>query len=176
MTAPIRTDIRDGLESMRDTMVDLVFISFLNEWILKSVRQLKGYAQHEKTYRFGIALRDTLCYHLGITFAMTSIATVFALIPACLKQEITAVRAHHDLVELSLNELVPVHLMDFASAHADSALSAEFSGIDRTTADVLLDWKKGRKKKDKHGVRLPRPNHITGSDAVTPRRKNTYRS
>lgn len=56
---------------------------------------------------------------------MASVPAVFTLIANRIEQEVAAERAQHDLIKLFLDELVAVHLMDFALAFPDSTLSPE---------------------------------------------------
>lgn len=123
-------------------MVDFVFVSFLEVRMYCVSRKELDHGQNEcevPTYRLRIAFRDTLRDYLWIALTMARISTILTLIPARLQQEVTAICAHHYLVELPLDKLVSIHLMDFAMSHADCALSPKFSGIDGTTADVLFD-------------------------------------
>lgn len=70
---------------------------------------------------------------------MAGVSAVFALISGSLQQEIAAVRAHHDLVELARDKLVPIHLVYFTRTHAHGALTAQLPSIQRTSADIFLD-------------------------------------
>lgn len=71
---------------------------------------------------------------------MATVAAVFALITR-VDKEFAAVRALHELVELSLDKLMPVHFVDFALAHAHGTLTPETSGhsVERPLADIFLD-------------------------------------
>ena len=70
---------------------------------------------------------------------MAGVPTVFALIAGRIEQELVAERAEDDLVELPLDELVAVHLVNFALALTDSALTTETPCIQRAFPDILLD-------------------------------------
>jgi hypothetical protein len=69
------------------------------------------------------------------------VPAVLALVAVGGDEELVAEGAEDDLEELSLDELVAVHLVDLALALLDGALTTEPSGdaIDGTTTDVLLD-------------------------------------
>lgn len=79
----------------------------------------------EITHGIGIALANTLGDHLGITFLMTGISAVLALIPFASEEEFLAQGAHNRLVELTMDEFVTVHLVHVSLAFPDRALSAE---------------------------------------------------
>ena len=70
---------------------------------------------------------------------MASVSTVFALIADAIEEEFATEGTHDDLIELSSNELVSVHFVDFVLAFADGALTSKTS-IQRTFAQVLLDY------------------------------------
>jgi len=70
---------------------------------------------------------------------VTSISTVFALVSRSIEQEFAAKRAQYKLIELLLNKLVAVHLMDFALAFPDGALTTETARrVERTLPDVFF--------------------------------------
>jgi hypothetical protein len=72
---------------------------------------------------------------------MTSITAVFALVPQRVKQEIGTECTQHELIELALDELVPIHLVDFVFALSHSTLTSEAAnGIQGPLANVLLDY------------------------------------
>lgn len=71
---------------------------------------------------------------------MATIAAVLTLIPG-IDEELAAICALHELVELSLNELVSVHFVDLALAHAHGTLPSETTrhSIERPFSDIFLD-------------------------------------
>jgi predicted DNA-binding protein (UPF0251 family) len=73
---------------------------------------------------------------------MAGIPAVFTLIPESIEEEIVAESAEHELVELTLHELVAIHLVNFTLALTNSALSTQTSQrtIQRPLADVFLDF------------------------------------
>lgn len=71
---------------------------------------------------------------------MTSIPAVLALVSFSGKQEFLTESTQDRLIELSLNEFVPVHLEDVASSLSHGALTSETSDlIERPFLDVFLD-------------------------------------
>ena len=78
VAAPVGANVGDGLESMRDTMVDLDFVSI----------------------RLGIALADALGDDLLGALLVTSVATVLALRSDCVEKKLTTQGTSNDLVEL----------------------------------------------------------------------------
>jgi hypothetical protein len=117
MAAPIGAQISDRLKAVRDPVVDLLFIPIPGIW-------------------FGYAFGDNLL----VAFLVTCVSTIFALIPQRIEQEIAAKSTEHDLIELTLNEFMAVHFVNFAFTLPDSALTSEPSGtIQRTFPHVLLD-------------------------------------
>ena len=84
--------------------------------------------------RLGYTFRDDLF----VALLVASVSTIFALVADGVEQELAAERAQDDLVELALDELVPVHLVHLALALAHGALAPE-AGVDGPLAHVLLD-------------------------------------
>lgn len=70
---------------------------------------------------------------------MASVSTIFALVAHTVEEEFATEGTHDNLIELSSNELVSVHFMDFVLAFANGALTAKTS-IQRTFAQILLDY------------------------------------
>jgi hypothetical protein len=103
VTAPIGRDVVEGLEPVRNAVVDLLFVRI----------------------GFRIALADTLGDDASITLGVTGILAVFALHTGRILEEISAKRTAHDVVELVLNKLVAVHLVDLFLALSNSALSSQ---------------------------------------------------
>lgn len=71
---------------------------------------------------------------------MASVSTILALIPDRIEQKLRTERTEHDLVELPLDELVPVHFVDLVLALANGALASETTGVQGTFANILLDY------------------------------------
>lgn len=103
MAAPIRRDIGERLEPVRNAVVDLFFVRI----------------------GFCIALADTLGDHARIAFGMAGVLAVFALHTRRVLEEISAKRTAHDVVELVLDKLVTIHLVDFLLALSNGTLSSQ---------------------------------------------------
>lgn len=78
----------------------------------------------ERAHSFCIRLGNALGDDLGIALLVAGISAIFALVSTPLEKELVAEGAEDDLVELTLNELVAVHLVDFSLSHSDSATTA----------------------------------------------------
>lgn len=88
-----------------------------------------------------VRLGDTLGDNLLVAFLVTGIPTILALVSHSIDQEGIAERAQDELVELTLNELVSIHFVNFFFPLANRALTAETTwGIQRTLANILLDY------------------------------------
>lgn len=74
-----------------------------------------------------VRLGDTFRDNAFITLLVACIATILALIADSVEQEVATEGAQHELVELSLDELVAVHLMDITLALSDGSLTAKAS-------------------------------------------------
>ena len=72
---------------------------------------------------------------------MTSVPTVFALIPHRVEQEFAAERAQNDLIELLLHKLVSVHLVHLTLALTNSTLTSETAGVKWSFPDIFLNYK-----------------------------------
>lgn len=103
MAAPIGRDVGEGLEPVRNAVIDLFFVRI----------------------GFGVALADTLGDDARIALVVASILAVFALHASRIFEEISAKRTAHDVVELVLDKLVAVHLVDLFFALSNSALSSQ---------------------------------------------------
>lgn len=101
VAAPFRTTIRNWLETVRDAMVEFVFI----------VDRIA-------------TLGDTLSHHLLVTFLVTQEAAVLTLIPS-VTQKFPTKRTAHNVVELFLNELMAVLLENLFLLLTDSAMTAQ---------------------------------------------------
>lgn len=117
MATPIRRHVCIPRKPVRDTVINLFLVLAV-----------------------GIRLADTLGDDFGVTFFMTRIATIFALIPFASEKEFLAQGAHDGLVELLLNKLMPIHFENVALALADSALTVERFVRASSTCHRVLDW------------------------------------
>jgi hypothetical protein len=92
------------------------------------------------TYAIGGGLGNTLGDHLGVTFLVTGISTIFTLVSLSGKEEFLTQGTHDGLVELSLHELMAVHLVDVALSLSDGTLSTQSFVWTSTTSGRVLDW------------------------------------
>ena len=74
---------------------------------------------------FCVGLRDTFCYHLGITLLMTSIFAIRALHPGCVLEKLATKCATHNVVELLLHEFVTILFVHFFLLLPDRTFSAK---------------------------------------------------
>lgn len=87
--------------------------------------------------RFGIALADTFGDHAGIALGVAEVFAILALHARRILKELSAKSASHDVVELVLNKLVPVHLVDFLLALSDGTFTPK-TEINLTSVVVLF--------------------------------------
>jgi hypothetical protein len=88
----------------------------------------------------GVRFRNAFCDYFLVAFLVTSIPTIFTLIPKSIEQEVVAKGAEHELIELALDELMPIHLVNFILAFPDGSLTAQaLRTIQRPLAHVLFD-------------------------------------
>ena len=92
------------------------------------------------THAVGSSLGNTLGDHLGITFLVTGISTIFTLISFTGKEEFLTQGTHDGLVKLSLNELMAVHLVDIALSLSNSTLSTQSFVWTSATSGRILDY------------------------------------
>jgi len=93
-----------------------------------------------KAHHLRVGLRDTLRQNLPVTSLVAHVPAILALVPISGSKKVVAESAEDDLEELSLDELMSVHLVYLPLPLLDGALSTESSsGIEWTTANVLLD-------------------------------------
>jgi phosphatidylglycerophosphatase A len=119
MTAPIGTQVRKRLETMRDAMVDLGFI-----WI-----------------RLRVGLRDTLGHHLRVAFLVASVLAVGTLHASSVLQEFATEGAPHDVVELLGDELVAILFVNLFLALANGTLSSKTQRVERLALLVLFGYR-----------------------------------
>lgn len=116
MTAPVGCDIRERLETMRNAVVDLLFVRV----------------------RLGIGLADTLGDDARVTLDVTCVLAVLALHAGAALEEIAAEGTAHNVVELPLDKLVAVHLVHLLLALPDGTFSAQ-TKVDGAAIRVLLE-------------------------------------
>jgi hypothetical protein len=87
-----------------------------------------------------VALADTLGDNLWVALLVATVAAILTLVPR-IDKKFAAICALHELVELPLDELMSVHLVNFALAHTNGTLASKASRntVERSLADVLLD-------------------------------------
>jgi hypothetical protein len=110
MAAPIGSNVRKRFEAMWNTVVDFLFVAFPS-----------------------VGLGYTLGDNFFIALFVASVSTILALISEGVEEKIVTERTEHELVELSLHELVAVHFMHFTLALPDSSLSTK-------TAKGTIQW------------------------------------
>lgn len=118
MAAPICRDIRISLETMRDAMVDLLFVRV----------------------RFVIRLADTFCHHFRIAFFMTSVFAICALHSSSVFQEVSTKSATHNIVKLLSDKLVALLFMDLLFLLAHGTLSIK-TDIERSSILKLFGYR-----------------------------------
>jgi hypothetical protein len=117
VAAPVRPDVRDRLEPMWNPVVDLLLI------LARA------------------ALGDTLGDDLLVALLVAGVLAVLALVTERVHEELATEGAEDDLVELPLDELVPIHLVHFVLPGTHGALSAQSTGaVESTLADIFLDY------------------------------------
>ena len=136
MTAPTGTEIAERLESVRNSVIDLLLIALLDYGSVtnESRRRLK-------THCIRVRLGNTLGDHLGIASLVTRISTIFALETFTGSQKFLAERTQDGLIELRLNEFMPVHLVHVTPALSHGTLSTKTtrSGIQRPLSDIFFN-------------------------------------
>lgn len=103
MATPVGGHIRKRLESVRNTVVDLLLVRI----------------------RLSIAFTDALRNDTRVAFRMASVLAILALHARRVLEEIPAQRAAHYVVELMLDELVSVHLVDLLLALSNGTLTSQ---------------------------------------------------
>jgi hypothetical protein len=86
---------------------------------------------------FGIRFANALRNHTLVALGVACVFAVFALHAGRVLEEITAERAAHDVVELLLDKLVPVHLVHFFFALTHGTLTTK-TQIDLSSVLVHL--------------------------------------
>jgi hypothetical protein len=110
VATPVRGDVGEVFESMRNAMVDFFFV------------------------RIGLVIgfADTFGDDLWITLAMARVFAIGALHTSRILQEIPTKRTAHDVVELLSNELVPLLLVDLFFLLANGTLTIK-TNVKRTS-------------------------------------------
>ncbi len=101
VATPVRTHIREILEAMRDTVIELLLFRV----------------------RFIICFADTLRDHVWVAFLVAGVLAVGTLHTGRVFQEVSTQSASHDIVELLLDKLVAVHFMYFLLSLTDSSFT-----------------------------------------------------
>lgn len=103
VATPVRANIGELLETMRNAMIDLLLIRI-------SLR---------------VGFTDTLCNHAGVTFGVAGVLAVLALHTGRVLQEVPAKCTSHNIVELLRHELVTKHLVNQLLALANGSLTVK---------------------------------------------------
>lgn len=103
MTAPVGTHVREVLESVWDTMIELLLIRV--------------------GFRVGFA--DTFGDDLGVAFFVARIFAILALHTRGVLQKLAAKSTTHDIVELLEHKFMAVKFMNFFFALADGAFTVK---------------------------------------------------
>jgi hypothetical protein len=90
------------------------------------------------SYSFSVRFADTLGHYFAITFLVTGILAIFALISRCVFEEFSTKRTTHNLIELLHDEFVTVYFVHLFFSLTNRSLSAQ-STLERTFAMGLLD-------------------------------------
>ena len=120
MAAPAWGQGSDWLESMRNTVVDLIAI-----FVLREGSQYQNKRKPEAlTYHISVRLAHTLSNDLVVALLVAGVSAVFALHAKTFEQELLTECAEHDSVELLLNELVSILLEDLFFALSNGTLTS----------------------------------------------------
>lgn len=103
MTAPVGCEIGEGLEPVRNSVIDLFLLGV----------------------SLSIRLADTLGDDAGVALRVACILAVLALHARRVLEEVTTERAAHDVVELPLHKFVSVNIVDLLLALANGTLAAK---------------------------------------------------
>lgn len=117
MATPVGRNVGECLETMRDTMIDLLLVRV----------------------GFIVGLANTLGDDLGVTFPVTGVLAVGTLHTGSVLEEVSAQSAAHDVVELLRDELVALLFVDLFLFLTDGTLSVE-TNVKRTPVFKLLGW------------------------------------
>jgi hypothetical protein len=116
MTTPIRPNIRKGFKPMWNPMIQFLLIRVLRESDQRGETNMRG-------YRLGVCLANTFGNDFGVTFTVTRVLAVLALVAGEFEEEFAAEGTAHHLVEIFDDEFVAVDFVgDFTLA--DRALAA----------------------------------------------------
>lgn len=105
VTTPVRAHIRKLLETMRNTVIDLLLVR---------IRLCVGFA-------------DTLRDNTAVALSVTSVLAVLALHTCRILEKIAAECTTHDVVELLRNELVAIHLVNLFLPLSNGTFSVQTS-------------------------------------------------
>lgn len=117
VAAPVGRDVGEALETVGNTVVDLLLVGV----------------------GLVVGLADTLGDNLRVAFAMAGVLAICALHTSSVLEEFSAERTAHDVVELLGNELVTLLLVNLFLLLADSTLTVE-TDVEGTAVLELLGY------------------------------------
>ena len=117
MTAPVRTNVRESLESVRYLVVQSLLVRV----------------------RLGVRFTDTLGDNLVIALLVASVFAVLALHACRVLEKVSAECAAHDIIELLLHKFMTILLMDLFFSLANSALSVQ-ADVERSSVFGLFHY------------------------------------
>lgn len=120
MATPVSRDVGEALETVRDTVVDLLFVGI----------------------GLVVGLANTLGDDLRVAFAMAGVLAIRTLHARSILEELSAQRTAHNVVELLGNELVTLLLVNLFLLLTDSALTVE-TDVEGTAVLQLLGYTEG---------------------------------
>jgi hypothetical protein len=115
VAAPVRGEVGEALETVRDAVIDLLLVGV----------------------GLVIGLADTFGDNLRVTFAVTGILAVCTLHARSILEELSTQRAAHDVVELLCNKLVALLLVNLLFLLAYGTLAVE-TNVEGSTVLKLL--------------------------------------
>jgi len=92
-----------------------------------------------ETHAIALGLADALCDHFRVTLLVARIATILALISFAGEEELLTKGAHDRLVELSVHELMSVHLEHVSLPLSHSSLTTDTIVRSTSARDSVLD-------------------------------------
>lgn len=115
MAAPICTYVREILETMRYTVIDLLFV-----WVGLIIR-----------------LADAFCDYLGVAFGVAGVFAVLTLHAGRVFEQFSTESTTHDIVELLLDEFVALLFVNLFFLLSYSTLPIK-TDVERTALTSLL--------------------------------------
>lgn len=117
MTAPVCANIREVLETMRDAMIDLLFVRI----------------------RFVIRLADAFRDDLRVALGVAGIFAVLALHAGRVFEQVSTECTSHNVVELLLDKFVTLLFVDFFLLLPNRALSVQANIVGAFLTGLLLE-------------------------------------